>query len=188
MDNQWFDICHVCQKREDFKAVDKAERLFLPSFDFKGEDRTSSFREVSLIKGMVGMVGQWRMIDPFNLWMVLQELNHLQCVFDVPFHTQGEGFQTLQQNECVERADGCPGVTEQDGADADGISCCSGSIDKAHAMITEVRFSQLREFAGCFPVKLAGVNDDTAQWRSVASDELRCRMDYDVRTVFNRTD
>ena len=52
------DICHVCQKREDFKAVDKAERLFLSSFDFKGEDRTSSFREVSLIKGMVGMVGQ----------------------------------------------------------------------------------------------------------------------------------
>ena len=55
-------------------------------------------------------------------------------------------------------------------------------------MIRRVRLSDVRILAGCLPVKLTGLNDDTAECCTVAAEELSCRMNYNVSAVLERSD
>ena len=55
-------------------------------------------------------------------------------------------------------------------------------------MVARVRISDVAELAAGFPVELAGFNDDAADGRSVTAQKLGCRVDDDVRAVFDRPD
>ena len=55
-------------------------------------------------------------------------------------------------------------------------------------MIACVGLRELRELAGCVPVKFPSVHDQSAEGGPVASDELGGRVDYDIRPVLERTD
>lgn len=55
-------------------------------------------------------------------------------------------------------------------------------------MITRVRLSDRCILAGCLPVELAGINNDAAEGRAVAADELGSRVNNDISAVLNRTD
>ena len=54
-------------------------------------------------------------------------------------------------------------------------------------MVARIRLGQGCELAGCLPVKLTAVYDDTAYRRSVSADELGCGMYNDVCAVLDRT-
>lgn len=53
-------------------------------------------------------------------------------------------------------------------------------------MVARVRLDELRELARGNPVELAAVDDDAAERRAVAADELRSRVDDDVRAILER--
>ena len=55
-------------------------------------------------------------------------------------------------------------------------------------MIAGVGVSDLRIPAAGLPVKLPGFHDNAAQGRPVSADEFGCRMNHNVRPVFDRTD
>lgn len=53
---------------------------------------------------------------------------------------------------------------------------------------SRVRLSDRCILAGCLPVELAGINNDAAEGRAVAADELDSRVNNDISAVLNRTD
>ena len=55
-------------------------------------------------------------------------------------------------------------------------------------MIAGVGFCDRSVFTTGFPVKIAGIHDNTTQGSSMAADELGGGMDYDICSVFNRAD
>ena len=120
--------------------------------------------------------------------MIGQELNDLLGVLNVTFDTQRQSLGALQQQECVERRNGSTGITQQDSADVGYERSRTNSICERDAVIARVRLSDRRILAGCLPVELAGINNDAAEGRAVAADELGSRVNNDISAVLNRTD
>ena len=84
---------------------------------------------------MVGMAGHSGMVHLGHLRVLLQEVDHLQCVLYVALHTQAERLQTLQQDEGIERRDGCTGVTQYDGTDAGDEGCSTSHVGKHSTVV-----------------------------------------------------
>ena len=55
-------------------------------------------------------------------------------------------------------------------------------------MVAGVGSGNIRISAACFPIKIAAVNDHTAESSTVTADKFGCRMNDDVRTMLDRTD
>lgn len=120
--------------------------------------------------------------------MIGQELNDLLGVLNVTLDTQRQSLGALQQQECVERRNGSTSITQQDSADVGYESSRTNCICERDAVITRVRLSDRCILAGCLPVELAGINNDAAEGRAVAADELGSRVNNDISAVLNRTD
>ena len=58
MYHQRLDICHIGQQREYLQRIDEAERFLLATFDFKGEYRPASVREILEVLSVVRMGGE----------------------------------------------------------------------------------------------------------------------------------
>ena len=188
MDDQALNVSNICQQREDLQLVDKLECCFLAALDIKGEDGRTAVREVLLVQCMVRMIRQRRMVYMLNLRVIGQEFNNLLGVLNVTLDTQRQRLGALQQQECVERRNGSTGITQQDSADVGYESSRTNCICERDAVITRVRLSDRCILAGCLPVELAGINNDAAEGRAVAADELGSRVNNDISAVLNRTD
>ena len=57
--------------------------FFLTALDVEREDRSTAVFEVLCIKCVVGVVGQRRVINLFNLGVVSKELYDLLCVLNM---------------------------------------------------------------------------------------------------------
>ena len=127
------------------------------------------------------------MLDLLAQRLFLQVFQYLPGVVHVPFHPQTQCLQPLQQQEGIERRDGCSLVAQQQCADACRERC--GHIAEDKAVIRSVRLVEARELPGvCLPVEGAAVDDDTPEGSPVAADELCGGMYDDVGTVFYRAD
>ena len=108
------------------------------------------------------MALQSGMVHLSHFRMLIQEINHLQGILHMTFHTQTQGLYTLQQDEGIERRDGSTRITQDDGTDSGDVGCCAYSIGKNDAMIAWVGLSQCGEHLGIrLPIELASVHDDT---------------------------
>ena len=145
-------------------------------------------RKVALVTSVVRMAGQGRMVDPFHLGMSVKKGCNAQGIGYMALYPKRKCFQSLKQQESIERADGGTCVTQQDGTDAGDIGCMAGCFTEAQAVVTRVGSSQLRKLARSLPVKFAGINDDASERSAVSADKFGSRMHYDVGSVFNGTD
>ena len=128
------------------------------------------------------------MVDLLDLRMVLQELHDLLRVLRVPLETKRERLRALQEQERCERRDGRALVAQQNRAHIGHKGRRACRIDERHTMIAGVRVRDQRELSTRSPVKLAGIDNHTAERRAVAADELRRRVDNDVRAVLDGAD
>ena len=120
--------------------------------------------------------------------MVFQEVGDFLGVSDVAFDAQGQGFQALDEEPCVERADAGTEVAEGFGADTGYEAGTRDILGEVDTIVGFVRRSEFFETARASPVKFAVFNDEAAEGRAVAADEFRSRMDDDVSTVFERAE
>ena len=186
--DQRFHVGHVGQQREDFEAVDESVCFGFAPLDFEGEYRACPVGEVALVEGVVGVVGQSRVVDLLYLGVTGQEIDYAQGILDVTLDAQREGLEPLQQQEGVEGADGGAGVAQNHGPDAGDVGGGSGHVGKSGAVVAGVGLAQLGEFARGGPVEAARVDDDAAQRGAVAADELGGRVYHDVGSVFDGAD
>ena len=106
----------------------------------------------------------------------------------MPFYTQRQSLQPLQQDKSIERADGSTRIAQQHGTYTDNVGSSPGSIDKPYPMITCIRLGQLREFTGSNPVKFTGIDNNSSQRTAVSANEFCGRMYHNVCPVLNGTD
>ena len=104
-------VSDVCKQAEDLQAIDELEGFFLAALDVEGEDRTAAIREVLLVKLVVRMVREARVAYAGNLRMLGEEFDNLLGVFHMAIQAERKRFDTLQQEECVERGN-VPDLTE----------------------------------------------------------------------------
>ena len=99
VDDEALHVGHIRQQREDLQRIDEAPSLFLSAFDLEGENAAAAIGEVAVVEGMVGVVGQARMVDLGHLRVILEEIDYLQRILYVALNTQAERLYTLQEEK-----------------------------------------------------------------------------------------
>ena len=183
VDHEALHVGDVGKQAEDFQVVDELESFFLAALDVEREDGTATIREVLLVEFVVRMVREARVAHAGNLRVLGEVFQDLLGVFHVAIQAERKRFDTLQQQECVERRNGSTFIAEEDSADVDGISRCARRGERN--AVARVLLGELRELAAGSPVELAAIHDDAAESRTVTADELGRRMHNHVGTVFN---
>ena len=102
MDHKALHIRHICQKREDLQVIDELPGLFLSSLDLKCENGCSAVREIPLIKLMIRMPRQRRMVDLLYCRMILQILHNFPRILGMSVQSQGKRLNALQKKKSVE--------------------------------------------------------------------------------------
>ena len=87
----------------------------------------------------------------------------------------------------MERWKCCACISQDDCTDISNKCCRACCICKCNTVVAWVRIGNPWIFARCFPVKVAAVNDDTADSCTMAADKFCCWMNNDICTVFDRT-
>ena len=128
------------------------------------------------------------MMNFFNLRMIVQVLNNLQCVLYMTLYTKRQCFKSLEEDKGAGHGEMVAPVSRRRIArifvtNAAGPHC----FCKADSMIARVWLCQGREFTGCFPVEFTAVYDHTTDGCSMSTDEFGCRMNNDICTVLNRS-
>ena len=111
MDDQAFYIRNICQQGKDLQGVDKPPGSILSSFYLESEDAPTPVRKVVVVQRVAGMFRLRRMIYPFHIRMVTQELYDFQRIAYVTFYTEWECFQSLQEQERIEGSQCRPGIS-----------------------------------------------------------------------------
>ena len=185
MDGQALGIAHIGQVAEELEAVDEFLASRNPALNAETEDRPGAFGQVFLHGGMVRAAGQAGVADPCYFGMGVQELGRFLCVLHVAFHAQAERFQSLQEEERIERRDAAANVAQHLDA-RPGNKCRSAQVGKDQPMIGVIRLVEIREARISFPFKIAAVHDHAADGGAVPADELGGGMDDDIRAPLER--
>ena len=177
-------VGNVCKQAENLQAIDELEGFFLAALDIERKDGAATIREVLLVKLVVRMVFEARVAHAGNLRVLGKEFQNLLGVFNMAIEAERKRFDTLQQQECVERGNGSTFVTEENRTHVDGVGSSAGGHKRE--TVARVLLGELRELAALGPVELAAIHNHAAESRTVTSDELGGRMHHDIGTVFNR--
>ena len=186
MDDERLDVGNIGQQAEYLQVVDELLGRLSAALDLERENRDAAIREVLLVELMIRMVRHSRVIDLLDMRVLSEVVDNLECVLDVALDAQRQRLRALQQQEGIERRERSALIAQDQRADVRRKSCRADIFGKADAVVARVRLDELRELARGNPVELAAVDDDAAERRAVAADELRSRVDDDVRAILER--
>ena len=123
--------------------------------------------------------------------MACQKFGDFLGVAVVSFNAQGQCFQALGSDPCVEGRGGCTGVAKESdsGFEPEGSGA---EVGVAEAVVGGVGCDKVGEYGGTIafngPVELPTVDEDTAESGAVAGVELGQGCDNDVSTEFKGAD
>src|SRR5271155_5449681 len=103
MANQRFGITQIDQTRHQLERIVESDRGRETAFDAHGHQRAWVATEIFLSQGMVRTIRKADIIDPGNIWMSSQEGRDLSAIFDMAFHPQRHGLDSLKQQEGAQR-------------------------------------------------------------------------------------
>ena len=186
MNYKGFNVSNVCKKTENLQIINKLPCSIPATFDFKRKDRSSTVREIFFVQSMIRMIFQRRMINLLNFRMIFKEFHNLISVFNMTVKAQRQSFSSLQKKECIKRTDCSPLVTQQNCTNISYKRSRSNSIRKTDSMITWIWLRNRTIFSAFFPVKFSRIYYYTAKSCSMATNKFCCRMNNNVRTMFNR--
>ncbi len=96
----------LTSRENSFSLSMKALGLLRAALYLKGEYGPRALGEVTLVQFVIRAVRERRVAEALHLGMVLEVVEYFQRVLDVPLHAQRERFQSLQEQERVEGAQG----------------------------------------------------------------------------------
>lgn len=188
VDNQGLNVGNVGKQGEYRQVVDELLSVLCGALYLEGENGAAAVREVLLVKLVSRLGSEGGVMYSLYLRVLAEVLNYLQRVEYVALNTQREGFQTLEEYECVERRDSSAGVAQEDSSDVGHESCRANCVREADAVVGGVRLGDPCVSAGLLPVEVAAVYDNAADCCSVAADELCSGVYHDVSAVLNRAE
>ena len=181
-----FGVSEIGQMREQADGVDELNSRLQSAFDAKTENCPEPVLHVLLGQRVGGVAGEAGIVHPIYRRVRFQELGHLQGVVAVPLNPQGEGFNSLQNQESVEGAQRRADVAEQLDAHLDDVGERPKRLHELHIVIARVGLDELGKFP-VRPVELSRVHDNPADGVSVAAEKFRHGVNDDVRAPLKRT-
>ena len=112
------------------------------------------------------------MADTLHLGVLLQVIDDLEGVLDMPVDPEGQGLESLEEDERGDGRDCRSGVTEEDGSDPGHEGCVAECLIEADSVVAWVGLGQSGELS-VTPVELVSLDDDSSEDGAVSSDELR---------------
>jgi hypothetical protein len=102
---QCLAIADIDQAGDQLQRILELAATDAAALDTEVKDAGCTATHVFLNQGVVLVLRQTSVIDPADLGMGFEEVGNLQCVFTDAVHAQGQGFDALQDEEGIERAD-----------------------------------------------------------------------------------
>jgi len=155
------------------QVVDDGDAGVLTALDAERQDTPESALEVFLRHGVAGMALEPGVGNPGDLLVILEPAGKSKRIAHMALHTEGEGLETLDQLECTERVETSSKVAEGVTTDAEGVSEGAKGLEELQTVVALRGLGELWVTCGVLPpVKLSGVDDDTADGGTVAADPL----------------
>ena len=172
--------------RQELDRLDESHAGRGASFDAKSKDASRTSREVALRQRLVAISLQQRVADPVDTGMRSEMPSDGQCRLAVAWHAQVQRLDPLQQQERAKRSERRPKRSHGFHASFHGEAEIAEGLVEDHSMIATRWCGHLRELA-VSPVKLSGLDDDSAHGRAVTAQVLGRGMNYDVGAVLQRS-
>lgn len=188
LDSKGLGVANIGQVRNKLEAIHNLATS-TAALDTEAQDATEAFLEV-LGRDFVGrMASQSWVRDPGDCGTLLEVLSERQCVLGVSFGAQAERLDTQEQLLSGKRVEASAEIAQNLNSSADDEGNVAKRLEKLEAMVALGWLVELRE-ALCVgsPVKLAGVNNDTSNGSSMATNPLCRRMDDDISTMVDGAD
>src|SRR2546421_7810089 len=186
MNDQRLGIADIGQMRQELDRLDESHAGRGASFDAKSKDASRTSREVALRQRLVAISLQQRVADPVDTGMRSEMPSDGQCRLTVAWHAQVQRLDPLQQQERAKRSERRPKRSDGFHASFHGEAEIAEGLVEEHSVIATRWCGHLRELA-VSPVKLSGLDDDSAHGRAVTAQVLGRGMNYDVGAVLQRS-
>ena len=120
--------------------------------------------------------------------MTFQELSHRHCILAMPFHSQMQRFQPLQELKRIERTHRRSQIAKQLDARFENVSDIHATegLVEFQTVVTGIRFGHTGEFS-IIPGESPFFDDDSADGSSMATNEFGTGCHHDIRTMLKRT-
>lgn len=187
LNSQSLGITNIGQVGDELEVINHLGAVFAASLNAKAQDATKTLLEVSLGNLVRRVARQARVGDPADLGALLEVLGEGEGVLGVALGAQRQRLgaeQELLRGKGVE-----VGAQVADNLDARADDEGDGAkrLPELEAVVALGRLDKLREARGVgAPVKLAAVDNDTADRGAVAANPLGCGVHDNVGAVVNR--
>ena len=186
VDGEGFGVTEVGNVGEELEGVDEFGAGFCATFDAEDDDAAAFAAEVFFVFGEFGIVGETGEADPFDRRVVFEMLCDGEGVFAVAVHTEGEGFDALEELPGVVRGDAGAEVAKRDGAHAEDVGergeHLGEVVSPAEAVVGAIGLVEEGVLAAS-PVEATGVDDDATQAGSMATEPFGEGVDDDIGAV-----
>ena len=115
------------------------DRGRIAAFDADGHQGAGLPRRYFCARAVIWIIRKADIIDPRDLWMSFEEFRDFPAVFDVAFHAQRNGFDSLQEQESAQRRQHRAGRSLVDAAATRNVCGLTEVIGIGQAMIRVVR-------------------------------------------------
>ena len=103
MDGKCFRISYISQVTHQFKCVNKLAGIFFRTPNAEIEYSAKSRPQVFCGQCMIWVAFQSGVLYKFHSRMLFQSFRQRLCIFHMALYAETQGFQSLQQEEGVER-------------------------------------------------------------------------------------
>ena len=144
MYEQRFRVADVSQMADQTEVVYDLRRLLRTAFHTERQHAAETVAEVFLRQRVVLAAFESRIADVFDLGMLFQPLRDRKCVVHAALYAQRERFESLRQQERVERADAGADVAQPFAAGAGRKGGFAALFPEIEAVIPLRGFAQQR--------------------------------------------
>jgi hypothetical protein len=188
VDGKGLGITDVGKVGDELEAVDNLAAS-TAALDAEAEDTTEASLEVLLGRLVVGMALKSGVRNPADVGAGLEVLCEGQGVLGVALSAQAQGLSAEEELLSSKGVEGGTKITEDLDSGADDKGGGAESLVELEAVVAGRGLVELGEAVGVLePVKLARVDDDTADGGAVSTDPLGGRVDDNIGAVVDGAD
>ncbi len=186
MDHQALGVAHIRQMGEHLERIDEALAGFQAAFDAERQDGAAAARQIFLSQRAIRARRQPRIVHPFHAGVRLPGTRATrwplaQCASMRSFSVSTPWRKRNALNGLIGR----PDVPQTFHPRPDDKRDLAERLVELHPVIAGAGLSDHREVP-FVPREIPAIDDHAADGRPMAADELRRRMQHDIRAVLDR--
>lgn len=178
-------VAHVGQVADDLQVVEQRGGLFGRSFDAEGQYAAETVGQILLGQIVERTALQTGVVYALDLGVLLEPLSHFECIVHRSLYAQREGFESLQQQEGVERTLAGARVAEHFAPCPYGESLVAAVFPEVESVIPFRGFAD-QGVAAVAPIEVAAVDSHAAHAVAVTSDPFGRCVQHDIGAPFDR--